>query len=80
MSKEVVEGKLRRQWDQAQTPYQRLVASGTLAPEQQERLAALYASTNPRQLREEIYQAVERLWQSPISTNTTNQKEAALLQ
>jgi hypothetical protein len=56
------------------------VASGTLAPQQQERLAALYASTNPRQLREEIYQALEGLWQSPTSTNTANQKEAALLQ
>ena len=72
-------GKLHRQWDQAQTPYQRLVASGTLAPEQRERLAALYASTNPRRLREEIYQSVERLWQSPISPNTTNRKEEALL-
>jgi len=79
IGKEVKDGKLHRRWDQAQTPYQRLVASGTLAPEQQERLAALYASTNPRQLREEIYQAVEQLWQSPISPITNNQKEAALL-
>ena len=79
VGKEVVNGKFHRQWDQAQTPYQRLVASGTLAPEQQDRLATLYASTNPRRLREEIYQAVERLGQKPISPNTTNQKEAALL-
>jgi len=64
-SKEVVNGKLQRRWDRAQTPYQRLLASGVLSPEQQARLARLYAQTNPRQLRETIYQAVERLWQKP---------------
>ena len=79
VGKEVIDGKLHRRWDQAQTPYQRLVASGTLAPEQQKRLAVLYVSTNPRQLREEIYQAVERLGQSPLSSMTNNQKEAAHL-
>src|SRR5205807_643371 len=61
--KEVVAGKLRRRWDRAQTPYQRLLASGVLAKAQQERLARLYAATNPRQLREAIYQAIDRLWQ-----------------
>jgi hypothetical protein len=65
VGKEVVNGKLRRQWDRAQTPYQRLLASGVLSPEQEARLAGLYAETNPRQLRETIYQAVERLWQKP---------------
>ncbi|MBI4233151.1 MAG: integrase, partial [Chloroflexi bacterium] len=55
VSKEVANGKLRRQWDQAQTPYQRLLTSGILPSEQQARLAALYDGTNPRQLREAIY-------------------------
>ena len=61
VGKEVVDGKLRRKWDQAQTPYQRLLASRILSPEQEARLAALYAATNPRQLRKAIYQAVEQL-------------------
>jgi hypothetical protein len=77
VGKEVVGGKLRRQWDQAQTPYQRLLASGILPSEQQDRLAALYAKTNPRQLREAIYQAVERLWHHPNPIQATNRKEAA---
>jgi hypothetical protein len=84
VGKEVAKGKLRRQWDQAQTPYQRLVASGILSSEQQGRLAALYDQTNPRQLREAIYQAVERLWQHPKPAPTasgpaqaSNRKEAA---
>jgi hypothetical protein len=76
VGKVVVDGKLRRKWDQAQTPYQRLLASRLLSPEQEARLAALYAGTNPRQLRKAIYQAVDRLWQCPGSPNATNRKEA----
>jgi len=76
VSKEVVDGKLRRRHDRAQTPYQRLLACGILSPEHQSRLAALYAGTNPRQLRTHIYMAVERLWERPESP--TNGKEAAL--
>ena len=77
VDKVVTDGKLRRKWDQAQTPYQRLVTSGALSVEEQGRLAVLYAQTNPRQLREAIYQAVERLWQHPKPAQATNPKEAA---
>ena len=79
VGKEVVDGKLHRKWDQAQTPYQRLLASGVLSHKQEVRLASLYTGTNPRQLRKAIYQAVEQLWEHPESLNTTNRKEAALL-
>ena len=65
VGKEVVEGRMKRRWDTAQTPYQRALASGVLSPEQQARLATLYQETNPRQLRQEIYQALERLWAGP---------------
>ncbi len=61
VEKTVVDGKLKRQWDRAQTPYQRLLASGVLTTPQANRLAHLYATTNPRQLRTSIYQALERL-------------------
>ncbi|HLC29502.1 MAG TPA: integrase, partial [Dehalococcoidia bacterium] len=37
VSKEVVNGKLRRRWDRAQTPYQRLRVSGVLSEEQETR-------------------------------------------
>jgi hypothetical protein len=53
---------IMRKWDQAQTPYQRLVASGGLSSEQQVRLQALYEQTNPLCLREEIYQGLAALW------------------
>lgn len=80
VGKDVVNGKLHRKWDRAQTPYQRLLASGVLSQEQEARLGALYARTNPRRLRKAIYQAVERLWDDVDPLNTTEQKEAALLQ
>ena len=78
VGKEIVGGRLHRKWDRAQTPYQRLLASGIISPEQKKRLAELHAQTNPRQLRQDIYQAVEQLWSHPL--NKVNQrKEAALV-
>lgn len=66
--KEVVGGKLRRHWDQAKTPYERVLASGVLTPEAQERLAQLHATTNPRHLRQTIHEAIPCLWDLPTST------------
>lgn len=66
-SKEVIEGKLKRQWDVAKTPYERLLATGILTPEAQERLARLYAQTNPRQLRRAIQEAIPCLWDLPAT-------------
>jgi mannosyltransferase OCH1-like enzyme len=78
IEKEVVDGKLHRKHDKAKTPYQRLLASNILLPEQKTRLAALYDKTNPRELHRKIYQTVEQLWQNKVSNNS-NRKEAALL-
>ena len=79
VGKDMVNGKLQRRWDRAQTPYQRLLASGVLSLEQKTRLARLYAQTNPRQLREAIYQAVERLWQKPEVQQAPRREKAASL-
>lgn len=54
--------KVRRQWDQAQTPYERLLATGRLSQEQAQRLRDLYECTNPCQLRQEIYAGLTQLW------------------
>jgi hypothetical protein len=78
VGKEVVDGKLHRKWDRAQTPHQRLVASRILSPRQEARLSVLYAQSNPRQLRKDIYQAVARLRAFPDPPTTNNRKEAAL--
>ena len=60
--KQVQPDGIVRKWDQAQTPYQRLLASGKLSAEQHARLQALYEHTNPLRLREEIYQGLAALW------------------
>jgi len=78
VGKELVNGKLRRTWDTPRTPCQRLMTSGILQPEQEADLIALYARTNPRQLRRDVYEALERLWGSPRSTDSVTAKEAAL--
>lgn len=78
VGKEVVDGKLHRKWDLAKTPYQRLLACNILSTKQETTLADLYVLTNPRQLRKDIYQAVEKLWEHPQSPSTTERKEAAL--
>ncbi len=72
LTEKTVEGdKVRRKWDKAQTPYQRLLATGVLSPEQQERLQALYEQTNPLQLREEIYRGLAALWDAALAQNGT---------
>ncbi|HEY6409329.1 MAG TPA: hypothetical protein VIY29_17855 [Ktedonobacteraceae bacterium] len=61
--KTVVEDKIQRKWDQAQTPFERLKATGKLSAQQQHYLQALYEQTNPRQLRDEIYRLLTLLWE-----------------
>ncbi len=53
--------RVRRQWDDAQTPYQRLRATGHLDEATRDRLDQLVATTNPRQLRRQIYAGLDAL-------------------
>ena len=80
LTEKIVEGdKVRRKWDEAQTPYQRLLAAGDLSQEQQERLQTLYEQTNPLQLREEIYAGLAVLRDAvlaPSGTAASSQKGA----
>lgn len=78
VAKEVINGKLHRRHDQASTPYQRLLSTGILSPEQKERLSCLYAQTNPLRLRADIYEILERLWETRPSQESNNRKEQAL--
>ncbi len=72
LSEKTVEGdKVRRKWDQAQTPYQRLLATGVLSQEQQERLNELYEQTNPLLLRKEIYTGLAALWDAALAQSGT---------
>lgn len=55
--------RIVRKWDDAQTPYQRLIAAGGVDAATQARLDALHTATNPRQLRREIYAGLAQLWE-----------------
>jgi hypothetical protein len=56
---------IKRRFDRAQTPFARLCASGALAPERQRALQQLRQQTNPRQLRQEIYELIEQVLNLP---------------
>jgi hypothetical protein len=72
LKEKTVEGdKVRRKWDEAQTPSQRLLATRVLSQEQQERLQALYEQTNPLLLRKEIYAGLAALWDGALAQNGT---------
>ena len=70
IGKTVVDDKVRRKWDQAQTPFERLKATAKLSAERQEQLQTLYEQTNPWQLREEIYQQLAQLWEQSTASAT----------
>ncbi len=77
--KQVQPDGIVRRWDTAQTPYQRLLASGKLSAEQQARLQALYEQTNPLRLRQEIYQDLAALWHpAPDHTRTERRSSASV--
>ena len=70
VAKERQADRVIRRWDDAQTPYQRLVAAEGVDPTTRARLDALYAATNPRHLRRAIYAGLARLWeQEPTALN-----------
>lgn len=62
VEKTVTDGKLRRRWDTAATPFQRLLTAEALAADEAERIQIQYEQTNPRALRQEIYDGLGTLW------------------
>ena len=62
VTKTRVGARAHRVYDGAQTPYQRLCASGALAPAKRAELDRLYHSLNPLRLRRDLDAALERLW------------------
>jgi len=63
--KTIEDGRLRRRWDTAQTPFERLLATEVLTPAQEQQLRARYQQTNPRQLRRDINDRLRSLRQPP---------------
>jgi transposase InsO family protein len=57
--------RVKRRHDEARTPFDRLCDTDAIWPEHQQQLEALYNATNPRRLRQEIYDAIEQLFALP---------------
>lgn len=70
-AKTVLGGKVRRSWDEAKTPFERLQASGVLSQAQQQRLQTLYEQTNPLHLRQAIYKGLTLLWEQTVVSDGT---------
>jgi len=62
LSKERVGAKVKKHYDLAQTPYQRLLATDNLDESKRKSLVELYRKLNPVKLRAEIEEALEVLW------------------
>jgi hypothetical protein len=56
---------VKRRFDQARTPFERLCATGAMEPTRQQALQQLRQQTNPRQLRSEIYALIAELFAQP---------------
>ncbi len=57
--------RVRRRHDDARTPFDRLIATGALAPARREQLERLRDRTNPRRLRQAIYDQIEHILSLP---------------
>jgi len=57
--------RVRRSYGPAQTPFQRLCATNAISDQQRQRLQRLRDKTNPRQLRQEIYELLDYLFSLP---------------
>ena len=55
----------RYEYDEARTPFDRLCNTDTLTPHQRQHLEALREQTNPRKLRQEIYEWLDYLFSLP---------------
>jgi len=60
--------RVKRRYDQAQTPFDRLSITQAITDQDDHRLQALRDQTNPRQLRQEIYHQLDYLFTLPCAT------------
>lgn len=62
VDKERVGAKVKKRYDKAQTPYQRLLEAGVLGEADRQALEQLYRSLNPVELRAKIDRELDVLW------------------
>ena len=60
--------RIKRRYDVARTPFDRLCDTTAILPEHRDQLEALRDRTNPRQLRQEIYDWIDYIFDLPNAT------------
>jgi hypothetical protein len=61
--------RVKRRYDDAATPFDRLCRTEAILPQHRDQLAALRDSINPRRLRQEIYDAIEQIFLLPAASS-----------
>jgi len=69
--------KLRRRYDVARTPFDRLCATGILTAQRQDELNRLRDQTNPRRLKDEVYALLDRLLSLPCAKTSKADTDAS---
>jgi hypothetical protein len=66
--------RVKRRYDQARTPFDRLCETSAITQEHREQLEALRNRTNPRQLRQDIYDQIDYIFSlpNPVPGQTEN--------
>ena len=71
--------KVRRTYDQAQTPMQRLLASGAVSPTKQQELLRITAALDPLRLLQQLDHLQKALWRHAVTSSSESPVPAFLL-
>jgi Integrase core domain len=71
--------KVRRTYDQAQTPMQRLLASGAVSPTKQQELLRITAALDPLRLLQQLEHLQKALWRHAVTSSSESPVPAFLL-
>jgi hypothetical protein len=70
---------LKRRYDTAQTPFERLCAAQAISPERRQLLEQLRQQTNPRRLRQEIYALLDVIAALPLAEGPVDVRQAVAI-
>lgn len=65
--------RIKRRFDDARTPFDRLYTTGVVDKERGMELESLRRRTNPRKLREDIYESIDNIFALPDATQGSTQ-------
>jgi len=72
--------KVRRTYDQAQTPLQRLLASGILSAKKQQELRRITEALDPLRLLHQLEHLQKALWRHALTSSSESQESSSTLQ